>query len=54
MLESGNIVRLKFSFLALFRIDRRSRIDLSLFVDPKQHRAIEAVMLAQDLCHHRH
>ena len=54
MLESGNIVRFKFSLLAFFRIDRRSWIDQALFVNPEQHRAVEAVMLAQDLCHHRH
>ena len=54
MFKAGNIVCLEFVLLPLFRVDRHSRIDFALFVDPKQHGAVKAVMLAQDFRHHRH
>ena len=54
MFKAGNIVCLEFVLLPLFGVDRHGRIDFTLFVDPKQHGAVKAVMLAQDFRHHRH
>ena len=54
MFKAGNIVWLEFVLLPFFRVDRHGRIDFALFVDPEQHGAIKAVMLAQDSRHHGH
>ena len=52
LLKSGDVVF--FERLSLFGIHRHRRVHLALFIHAKKHRAIKAVMRAENLRHHRH
>ncbi|MCX6856996.1 MAG: hypothetical protein NTV80_19055 [Verrucomicrobia bacterium] len=54
MFEAWNVMLHELALLSLFRINRHRGINLSLLIHTKEHRAIKAVVCAQDLGHHRH
>lgn len=52
LLQTGNVML--FERLTFLRVNRHRRIDFALLVHREQHGAVEAVMCAENLRHHRH
>jgi hypothetical protein len=54
MLESRDVVRLKFLLFTFLGVDRHARVDQAILVDGVEHGTIKAVMGAEDFGEHRH
>ena len=52
MFEPGDVVRFEFGLFSFFGIDRHGGVDFAIFIHPEENGRIEAMVFAENLCHH--